>query len=175
MPPKALLPNPCSNIEWRLRTQSEFLQSLNPCFNGRYSLRSYHWTYATPGIGPRHNANRYTVFRLFDTKIQKSFYFLIKKQKKQFDQWLKMQENTVQENTVRENHILYRSWLEFLPFACRLPSAPFSSLLFSSLSSEVFPFWCFFSVWSWLVKSEKNVACRKYIYITTAQGSVSRA
>ena len=38
MPPKALLPNPCSNIEWRLRTQSEFLQSLNPCFNGRYSL-----------------------------------------------------------------------------------------------------------------------------------------
>ena len=123
MPPKALLPNPCSNIEWRLRTQSEFLQSLNPCFNGRYSLRSYHWIYATPGIGPRHNANRCTVFRLFDTKIQKNFYFLIKKQKKQFDQWLKMQENTV-----RENHILYRSWLEFLPFACRLPSAP---LLFS--------------------------------------------
>ena len=82
MPPKALLPNPCSNIEWRLRTQSEFLQSLNPCFNGRYSLRSYHWIYVTPGIGPRHNANRCTVFRLFDTKIQKNFYFLIKKQKK---------------------------------------------------------------------------------------------
>lgn len=165
MPPKALLPNPCSNIEWRLRTQSEFLQSLNPYFNGRYSLRSYHWTYATPGIGPRHNANRCMVFKLFDTKIQKNFYFLIKKQKKQFDQWLKMQENTV-----RENHILYRSWLEFLPFTCRLPSAPFSSL-----SSEVFPFWCFFSVWSWLVKSEKNVACWKYIYIITTPGSVSRA
>ena len=133
MPPKALLPNPCSNIEWRLRTQSEFLQSFNPYFNGRYSLRSYHWIYVTPGIGPRHNANRCTVFRLFDTKIRKNFYFLIKKQKKQFNQWLKMQENTV-----RKNHILYRSWSEFLPFACRLPSAPSLLCLLRYSLSDVF-------------------------------------
>lgn len=57
-------------------------------------------------------------------------------------------------------------------------SAVCLSIAISPLLSSVFwgiPFLMFFSVWSWLVKSEKNVACRKYIYITTASGSVSRA